>query len=103
MRRFRKTIREPDTLTRRAPRGPAAEEAVDLHGMTGEEAVRRLRTLIESGSARTVLAVHGKGEGVLRARARALLRGHPRVTEVRPGEAAGLPGGDGVTWFRIRR
>ncbi len=102
MRRYRKTIRRPETLRRRTRAGPAADAEVDLHGLTADQAVQRLRSALAAAPAgRTLLVVHGKGQGILRQRVRAFLRGQSAVREIRPGEEAGLPGGDGVTWCRL--
>jgi DNA mismatch repair protein MutS2 len=102
MRRFRKTIRDPGTV-RRPRRGASlpVDATVDLHGKTAEAALRELADVLNDNEIHTLLVVHGKGEGILRQRVRAFLRGHAEVREIRLGEEAGLPGGDGVTWCRL--
>jgi DNA mismatch repair protein MutS2 len=102
MRRFRNTIRKPATV-RRTQRnaGTEADATLDLHGKTADEAIARLTSALNDSHINTLLVVHGKGEGILRRRTRAFLRSHPEVREVRNGEDAGLPGGDGVTWCRL--
>ena len=104
MRRFRKTIRKPETC-RRVRRNAAlpVDVTLDLHGATGDEAVTRLTAVLADREVRTLLIVHGKGGGILRQRVRAFLRQCPEVREIRHGEDARLPGGDGVTWCRCGR
>lgn len=102
MRRFRNTIRQPNP-TRRPRRGAAAatDAVLDLHGDTADQALAKLAQAMTDAEIGTLLVVHGKGEGILRRRIRAFLRNHAEVREVRCGEEAGLPGGDGVTWCRL--
>ncbi len=77
---------------------------VDLHGLRGDEAERKIRNLLTTTSNRrkSVLIVHGVGQGVLRERIRRLLQNLPQVLEFRPGEDYLLPGLSGVTavWLR---
>jgi len=100
MRRLRNTIRQP--RPRRRKRSEVEADAIlDLHGDTAEQALVELARALSDPEIGTLLIVHGKGSGVLRLQVRAALRRHPGVCEIRHGEDAGLPGGDGVTWCRL--
>ncbi len=98
--RFRKTIRDPSTLgKRRGGRGSVRhfDVELDLHGLTGDEAVAEVEKTLYSMSEESVLIIHGKGDGVLRRRVRALLDEVDLVSRVEFGEDCNLPGGAGVT------
>ncbi|MDD3470255.1 MAG: Smr/MutS family protein [Thermoguttaceae bacterium] len=77
---------------------------VDLHGLRGSEAEQKIRNLLTATANRrkSVLIVHGVGQGILRERIRHLLQDLPQVLEFRPGEDYLLPGLSGVTavWLR---
>lgn len=98
MRRFRNTIRRPETLGwgKRPKDSRQFDYVLDLHGQTCDEGVARLNAVLSSRSNSTILVIHGKGTGVLRRRIRAYLTGDPRVKKVEPGENSTSLGGDGV-------
>ena len=78
----------------------AYDFSVDLHGMTVDEAMALLRSLLtrHSGSGKSVLVIHGNGSGTLRSRIRgALASGKLPCRIYFPGEDIGAPGADGVT------
>ena len=59
-----------------------AEEELDLHGLTVDEAFPKLEQFVYSvfvAGKRRVRVAHGKGTGVLRSEARRYLSGHPLV------------------------
>lgn len=104
-------------LRQRLSRGRAAPDAeIDLHGMRQREASAALRTFLlqaQTGGARLVLVVTGKGErpdsaeltsGILRRSVPNWLRGaeyHSIVAGFE--EAARLHGGSGALYVRLRR
>ncbi len=99
MRRFRKTIRRPETLRGKKRSGSSRQfdYVIDLHGYTCDAGVALLNSVLSSHSNSTILAIHGKGAGILRRRIRAYLSGDPRVKKVELGEDSLSLGGDGVT------
>ena len=97
MRRFRKTIRRPETLGRASGPRHFFDYTVDLHGYTGDEAVIELENELYSTDAASVLIIHGKGTGILKHRVRKYLASCSIAKRVEYGENANLPGGDGVT------
>jgi len=101
MRRFRRTIRDPETLGRRGKRGASRrvfDLELDLHGMTGDDAVWEVEEALASlDEGETALIIHGKGDGILRTRVRAFLKSSGLASKVEYGEDANLPGGAGVT------
>jgi DNA-nicking Smr family endonuclease len=96
MRRFRKTIRDPSTLTKGRAVRMHFDVKMDLHGYTAEEAVSELEEELFASESESILIVHGKGNGILRQRIRAFLTQCDDLT-VEYGETANIPGGDGVT------
>ena len=98
MRRFRKTIRKPETLGRkkRAARD-VFDVTMDLHGYTSQEALRDIEEELLSAEASSILVIHGKGNGILRRSIRSFLAAYGNGIKVEYGELENLPGGDGVT------
>ena len=72
---------------------------LDLHGRRREEALRLVGSQLYSARnrGRSLLGVHGCGNGVLRQAVRELAAGCPLVREIWFGEEYNLPGGSGVT------
>ncbi|HCE43769.1 MAG TPA: hypothetical protein DET40_09490 [Lentisphaeria bacterium] len=99
MRRYRKTIRHPETMRGRSSRPVSSQfdYTLDLHGKTSDEATSMLNAVLSSYAKSCILIVHGKGEGILRRRIRAFASADPRIRRVEFGENALVPGGDGVT------
>ncbi|MBN1864361.1 MAG: Smr/MutS family protein [Victivallales bacterium] len=99
MRRFRRTIRDPETLrgAKRRRGGVNFDVTMDFHGYRAEEALRELEEELLSLEAGSILVIHGKGDGILRRRIREFLSERSGDFEVENGEDANLPGGDGVT------
>ena len=98
MRKFRKTIRDPESLHRKN-RGRARTHfdiTMDFHGYTAQEAIAELEEELFSNDCASILIVHGKGNGILRRAVREYLKECEDVT-VEYGESANIPGGDGVT------
>jgi len=71
---------------------------VDLHGMTYDEAVRKLESVIYfEPTGRSILIIHGVGGGVLRNKIREYIRNNSFINDYYYGEELNLPGGFGVT------
>ncbi len=85
------------------------QAALDLHGMTGEEAESAIAVFLDSSSRvglEKVLLIHGKGlhstgTPVLKKAARRALEAHPLAG--RFGEADRTDGGSGALWVLIRK
>ena len=74
------------------------EDSLDLHTFQPREVNELLDDYLEAACTkgfREVLIIHGKGQGVLRARVHAILKEHPRVLSLRQADASG--GGWGAT------
>ena len=101
MKRFRKTIRKPETLGRRRS-GPnlSFDITLDFHGYTTEEALCDLEEELFVNQDCAFLIIHGKGDGILRTSIRAFLASTDLVRSFEPGEIANIPGGSGVTIAR---
>ncbi|MFZ2655094.1 MAG: Smr/MutS family protein [Victivallales bacterium] len=99
MRRYRKTIRHPETMRgrRRDSDSTQFDYILDLHGKTIDEAKSLLNAVLPSYSKSCILIIHGKGEGILRRIIRAAVSSDSRIRKVEFGEDAHIQGGDGVT------
>ncbi len=85
------------------------QDSLDLHGMTGREAIQELKAFLESSKRKgyeKVLVVHGRGlhspEGrsILRPLVKAFLEESPLVKSF--GKAKGHLGGSGASWILLR-
>jgi DNA-nicking Smr family endonuclease len=85
------------------------QASLDLHGLTREEALRRLALFLEQalrGGLAKVLIIHGKGahskgEAVLERAVASFLEGHPAAgMRGHPGREQG---GRGATWVALRQ
>ena len=97
MRRYRKTIRNPETLGRKRNQRLSFDVTLDFHGYTAAEALRELEDELFASDGESVLIIHGKGDGILRSRIRAFLTETDLAISFEPGETANAPGGSGVT------
>lgn len=70
---------------------------IDLHGLTVDEALRRLNGPLYSNRFRSLKVIHGRGSGALKNAVRSYLRECSLVREIIFGEDLNLPGRDGVT------
>jgi dsDNA-specific endonuclease/ATPase MutS2 len=71
---------------------------LDLHGMTYDEAVRKLESVIYfAPPGYSILVIHGVGGGVLREKLREYIRDNSFINDYYYGEDLNLPGGFGVT------
>jgi DNA-nicking Smr family endonuclease len=101
--------REREAAEARSLAAMKSQDALDLHGMSAEEAESAIAAFIEASSRkglRKVLVIHGKGlhsEGapVLKKAARRALEASPLAG--RFGEAAREEGGSGAMWVVVRR
>ena len=96
MRRFRKTIRDPETMGKKRGARTHFDIRMDLHGYNGEQAISELEEELFASESESILIVHGKGNGILRQRIRAYLAKCDDI-KIEYGEIANIPGGDGVT------
>jgi DNA mismatch repair protein MutS2 len=75
---------------------------LDLRGLTTDDMLIELDRYLDTAylaGLPFVRLIHGKGTGALRQAVRDELRGHPLVSEFRPGDPA--EGGEGVTVARL--
>jgi DNA mismatch repair protein MutS2 len=82
------------------PSSPGME--LDLRGLTVDDMLIELDRYLDTAylaGLPFVRLIHGKGTGALRQAVRDELRGHPLVSEFRPGDSA--EGGEGVTVARL--
>lgn len=103
MKRFRKTIRNPETFRHKKKKENTIQYDyyLDLHGFTGDDAVFKVKNLISLHKDAVLLIVHGKGSGTLKLRIRHFLSTHPQVKKVLFGENLNLPEGEGVTIVHV--
>jgi len=103
MRRFRKTIRHPESLRKKNKTNPYSkfDKIIDLHGLTVADAERVVKNVIAANIGKRILINHGKGEGVLRQSVRALCSKDSRVLEIKKGEDSLVPGGEGITIIQL--
>jgi DNA mismatch repair protein MutS2 len=92
----------PDRYRNKARTGPAEEE-IDLHGLTVDEAIPKLDDFIykayKTGHLR-VWVVHGKGSGILRREVRRYLSKHSLVRTQKPADSQ--HGGIGATQVELQ-
>lgn len=77
--------------------------SLDLRGMTGDEALLEIEKYLDDAflaGLSSVILVHGKGTGALRAVVQRELKNHPRVKSFRLGEAG--EGGAGATVVNLK-
>ena len=70
---------------------------IDLHGWKAEEAVNKVRAICCGRRGRSVMVIHGKGDGKLRKAIRDYLGSNKTIKGFELGEEWNIPGGDGVT------
>lgn len=76
-----------------------ADLTLNLHGLTADAALWRVRRTLETGHYRgkTILLIHGFGQGKIREAVRSWAANSTLVKTVWPGEDFFLEGGGGVT------
>jgi len=100
---------EKETVSRKRLKSMKPEASLDLHGLTGEEALASLRGFLAESRKkghRKVLVIHGKGlhsqgKAVLPVLVRELLEKNPNAGEF--GRAVAGEGGSGAVWVMIRQ
>lgn len=75
---------------------------LDLHGMKPDDADLLVRHTCRVNQGKSVMIIHGRGEGILRDRIRSWGQSSSLVRRVLPGEDCMLPGGGGVTVFFLK-
>ncbi|MDR2162554.1 MAG: Smr/MutS family protein, partial [Clostridiales Family XIII bacterium] len=81
----------------------SVSSSIDVHGYTLDDAIMEVDKYIDDAMLAgygEVSVVHGRGEGILRAGLRRMLRQHKHVKKVRPGGPG--EGGDGATIVTLR-
>lgn len=74
----------------------------DFHGWELEKVLIELDELIIANPSRSIMVVHGRGDGVLRRGIRRFLKNHRHVEQVLAGEEENIIGADGVTVVYVR-
>lgn len=76
-----------------------ADLIIDLHGLLGTRAEYRVEQLLEdrNNQGKTILFIHGGGQGILRDIVRSKAAEARQVKNIWPGEDYFLDGGAGVT------
>ena len=69
---------------------------IDLHGCKAEDAVSKVRAICFSRRNKSVMVIHGKGDGKLRKAIRDYLETNKYIKGYELGEEWNIPGGDGV-------
>mgnify|MGYP000972408074 CR=1 FL=1 len=75
----------------------SCEITIDLHGLTVEDALRKLHGPLYSTRFRSIRVIHGRGSGALKNAVRDFLRDCGLPLQVIYGEDLNLPGRDGIT------
>ena len=70
---------------------------LDLHGCTREDALYKLDMHIGKNPGVSIMVIHGKGDGIVKAAVRQYVSESKLVREIYYGENLNIPGGDGVT------
>ena len=73
------------------------DKTVDFHGKTLDEAICNIDILINSGQYKSILVIHGYGQGILKNGLRNHFKYCRQVREYYSGEDLNTVGGDGVT------
>ena len=73
------------------------DKTIDFHGKTLDEAIERIDTLIDSGQYKSILVIHGYGQGILKNGLRRHFDNSRQVREYYSGDELNAVGGDGVT------
>lgn len=70
---------------------------LDLHGKNLEDALYELEKSIYSGKTKSIMIIHGHGEGILRNGIRKFLPNCQYIKETMYGEDLNIPGGSAIT------
>ena len=82
---------------KRAPRRSVYEKTVDYHRQTLDDAIRKIDFLINTGMYKSIMVIHGYGQGILKNGLRKHFENCRLVREYYSGEELNATGGDGVT------
>ena len=82
---------------KRVSRRNVYDKTVDFHRQTLDDAIRKIDCLINSGEYKSIMVVHGYGQGILKNGLRSHFKSCRLVREYYPGEELNAVGGDGVT------
>ena len=81
----------------RLPRRNVYDKIVDYHGHILEDAISKVDFLINSGQYKSIMVIHGHGQGILRNGLRDYFKSSRMVREYYSGDELNAIGGDGVT------
>ena len=73
------------------------DRTVDFHRQTLDEAIYKIDILINSGEYKSILVIHGYGQGILKSGLRQHFKNCKLVREYYSGDELNAVGGDGVT------
>jgi dsDNA-specific endonuclease/ATPase MutS2 len=73
------------------------DKTVDFHRQTLEEAIYKIDALINTGEYKSILVIHGYGQGILKNGLRRHFNNNRLVREYYSGDELNAVGGDGVT------
>ena len=74
---------------------------LDLHGYILEDAIYELERVLYSGRYRTILVVHGLGQGILKNGIRRYLKSNTFIKKYYFGEELNIEGREGVTLVEL--
>ena len=82
---------------REKSRASVYDKTIDFHGWTLDDALREIDALISSGRYKSILVIHGHGEGILKNGLRRYFGNSSMVKKIYSGDELCAMGGDGVT------
>ena len=84
---------------KRAPgsRRSVYDKTVDFHRQTLDDAIDKIDILINSGQYKSIMVIHGYGQGILKNGLRSHFKSSRLVREYYSGDELNAVGGDGVT------
>ena len=79
------------------PRRSAYGKTVDYHRQALDDVIRKIDSLMNSGLYKSIMVIHGYGQGILKNGLRTHFKNNRLVREYYSGEELNATGGDGVT------
>jgi DNA mismatch repair protein MutS2 len=87
---------------KRVPRRSFYDRTVDFHGQTLDDAISKIDIVINSGQYKSILVIHGFGQGILKNGLRNHFKNCSLVSKYYSGEELNAVGGDGVTIIYLK-